>query len=238
MQINREEFLGKLRVVAVAVSNKEVIEQSTCLVFRDGKVSAFNDELSCSIEDKSLVGIEAAVPSSTLLGLLDKMEDKEIEASLEEGELRLSGKRKRAGLRIEEEILLPVDKVEAPGEWTPAPEDLSNALRAVVPCASKGVDRFDLMCVHLHPEWIEAHDESQAIRWPIDIGIKESCLVKAVVLGGIAGLGLEKVSQTENWLHFACDGGAVISCRLWKEQCEPIGHLFGVEGVKVTLWMV
>ena len=48
MKIDREEFLKQLESVLPGYSTKEVIEQSSCFVFKKGRVYTYNDEIACS----------------------------------------------------------------------------------------------------------------------------------------------------------------------------------------------
>ena len=59
--INRELFLEQLESVQPGLSTREIIEQSSCYVFRGGEVITFNDEIACS--QKCDIGIEGAVRS-------------------------------------------------------------------------------------------------------------------------------------------------------------------------------
>ena len=106
MKIKREELLKRLEAVAPALTQKEVIEQSSCLVFSEGKVMTFDDEVACSI--KVPLKIKGAIQGSQLLTLLRKMKEGSIDVKVEEGEFLVKGKSKKSGSRMESEVMLPV----------------------------------------------------------------------------------------------------------------------------------
>ena len=77
MRINREELLHQLETVAPGLSQKAIIEQSNCVVFQDGKVQTFNDEVSCCTD--CCLKITGAVKAKALLELLRKLSEDQLD---------------------------------------------------------------------------------------------------------------------------------------------------------------
>ena len=80
MKINREELLNQLESVQPGLSIREIIEQSSCFVFQDGKVITYNDEIFCS--QKTPLKIKGAVLAAPLIALLRKMVETEVDIEL------------------------------------------------------------------------------------------------------------------------------------------------------------
>ncbi len=234
MRVKREVLLAELESVAPGLSPKAVLEQSDCFVFADGKVSTFNDELFASAD--CCLDVAGAVKAKPLLDLLARLPDEEIEVSVADGELLVRAKKRRkAGIPMESEVLLPVDGVEKPVDWRELPEGFVEAVGIVSHCAGTDESRFVLTCVHLHPERLEATDNFQIIRYPIETGLGEPTIVRHSSVRHVVGMGAMETAETDNWLFFRNPAGVVLGCRRWVEQYEKLDEFFQMRGKKVTL---
>jgi len=237
-RVERALLLSELESVTPGISARDLMEQSTCFVFRDGLVHTFNDEIACSHES-SLEDIEGAVKADRLLQLLRKLEEDHVDIDLQEGELIVSGKNKRAGLRLDEEILLPIDDVEEPDEkdWHDLPQVFGEAVGVVESCAGSDESQELLTCVHIAPKWVEATDNYQLARFDLKTGFKKDCLVKASSIKHIQSLGMSQFAETKSWIHFRNDTGLQLSCRRYHEKYPDIGKLMDFDGDPLTLPM-
>ena len=227
-QINREEFLRALESVEPGLSKKPITEQSDCLVFQNGRVHAFNDEVYCRAPSP-LEGFEGAVPAPKLLDILRKVEQEELEVSNSNGQLIFTGQRgERFKVRIEAEILLPVESIEKPkkADWKPLHPEFGEALTVTGNCASRDQSRFEATCVHICPQWIEAFDDMRMCRWQLETGLKEPVLVRQSSLRQVPSLGMTHWCVTAGWLHFKnATSGLLLSCRRYHEEfpdLEPV----------------
>ncbi len=235
IKANREELLGRLQSVQAGLSQKEVLEQSNCLIFQRGQVMSFNDEISCRTNSglgKKLVG---AVQARPLLELLGKLTEDEIDLEATDSELIVSGVKRKAGIRMEAEVLLNLADVEEPGDWSPLPEDFDEAVQIVASCAGVDDSRFSLTCVHFTPKYLEACDNFQMTRYKLKSGFKEDCLIRQKSLKHIITLGMSEVSETPAWLHFRNTNGLVFSCRRYLEEFPSLAEVLASEGVSATL---
>lgn len=237
MKTNRKELLARLELLAPGLDRKETIEQSDCYVFSDGRVASFNEEISCSAESP-LPGISGAVKAAPLLELLGKLDDEDVDLEAADGELRVkTKKRRRSGIAMEAEILLPVAEVELPEEdaWKPLPPAFAEAVAVVKGCCSKDESVFVLTCVHLTPEWVEACDNFQAARQPLKLPLSAQALIKRASASAVAEGGAEEVAETANWLHFRSASGLVVSCRRYAEQYPNLDGILDCSGKRTTL---
>ena len=159
MRIKREELLKKLEQVKPGLATREIVEQSASFVFANGQVATFNDEVAVRVPLES--DIYGAVRAEPILSLLSKLGEDEVELFVEDGVLSVNGKRGRAGIKMESEVLLPIESVEVPQEWKQLDAEFVDAVDIVGSCASSNDVNFNLTCIHIHPEWLEACDNYQ-----------------------------------------------------------------------------
>ena len=239
MKINREEVLEQLQSVRAGLSQKDIIEQSSCFVFRDGKVHTFNDEVACSRECN--LGFEGAVRSKALLEVLQKLPEEVLDITAKvgeeaEAELRITGKNRNIGIRLESEISLPLDAIETPEKWRRLPEDFGDGIAIVKHCASKeSSDHFCTTCIHISPTAVEATDNYQAARFTMKTGFKTAVLARRDALAPISDLGVTSVAETASWIHFKSSTGLIYSCRKYLDQFPDISPILVGDGQKVNL---
>jgi len=234
MKVNRESLLRELEAVSSGLAVKEVVEQSSCFVFQGGKVKTFNDEIACSIACD--IGIEGAVAAKPLLELLGKLAEQEIDISKNDGgELLVKGNRRRAGITCEAEVVLSVAAVEEPSEWNELNPEFVDAVGIVQQCASSDKNRFHLTCIHVSPKFVEACDNFQLARYPLDSGVTNECLVKRDSLQHVVGLGVTQISETKTWLHFQNPAGLVLSVRREVLDYPNLEQILKIDGTPITL---
>jgi len=234
MKVNRVELLRALELVTPALTTKEVIEQSSCFVFRDGKVMTFNDEVAF-IGDVPLKEMKGAVQGGNLLALLRKMSEETLEVEVVNGGFTIKGKGRKATIRMEEEVLLPVESVETPEKWKKLPKDFVEGCDIARHCVSTDESQFSLVCVHLHPDHIEACDNFQAIRYPVKTKMTKPILARGVSLQSLNGLNMTGFAETESWLHFRNGDGLVMSCRRYLEDYPKLDGILDTSGQAMTL---
>lgn len=234
MKCKRKDLLEQLKMVVAGLSKTAIIEQSSCFAFTKGKVMTFNDDITCSYPIK--LKIKGAVESKPLLALLGKMTEEEIEINVvkEKGGqvLNIKGKRKKADIKMEADVRLPVDSVDNPKKWEPIPKHFIKAVKSVKDCAGIDESKFMLTCIHIAEKYIEACDGVQVARYKIKTVLKKPILIKKDVLQQITGLDIRKYSVTKNWIHFKNKKGLVVSCRKYNEkyQTDEITKLLKAKG--------
>lgn len=233
MKVNRENLLKELESVIPGLSPKEVIEQSSCFVFQDNVITTFNDEIACSIG--TALDIKGAVPAKLLLEVLRKVTDEEVEIKQKKGELSIFGKKIKCKIRMEEKIQLSVDSVDKPVDWEELPEGFSDAVSMVQGCASQDESRFELTCINICPEFIEACDGIQLARYDIKTNLKKPFLCRKDSLRHIVSMDMQSFSESKNWVHFKNSTGMVLSCRRFLDEAKTypdLSKFLKVEGEK------
>ncbi len=233
MKINREDFLKDLSMVKAGLSPREYVEQSSCICFQDRTMMTFNDEIAC--RKKIDLDITGAVQASSLLAILEKLNDPELLVRENDGELEFRGKRKGFGITKDVEIFLPINRVEMPEKWRDLPKEFIEAIGLVQHCVSTDESRFLLTCIHLHPDWVESCDNLQLIRVRVKTGLKGSVLVRGASLGHITSLAMDKVAMTKSWIHFKNQEGLIFSCRRYAEDYPSLDKILSFDGHPIVI---
>ena len=233
MQVEREKLVQLLGMLKNAASTKEIIEQSSCVVIRDGQIATFNDSACCRY--RSPLDITAAIPLEPFLNILLKLPDPTLSVEQKEGEIIFHGKKKRVGLRYDRDIVLPVDSVPLPETWEPIDSNFLDAVRLTSGCVSKDNGFPILTCIHLTRNYLEASDNAQAIRYQLNLSLETDLLVKGDVLKRLLGFDVEGYQVTDHWIHFRDANGFVYSCRTFLEKFPDLDSVLNVEGTPIEL---
>lgn len=233
MRINRLDLLSVLESIQPGLTLKDTVEQSSCFAFQNKEVMTFNDEIAC--RRKSPLKITGAVPAAQFMGILRKLPEPEIDIEVEDGELICRGKGRRFGVKIQSEVTLPMEKVEEADEWKKIHDDFKDAIYVCQQCVDKDESNYAGSCIHITPKFIEACDNSQAIRYRIKTRVKEPFLVRGSSIKHMVDLGMTEFCETETWIHFRNPDELVYSCRRDPQEYEDIEDVFNVEGSPLVL---
>ena len=232
-KINREQLLKELEYITPGLSSKEIVEQSNCFIFKNGNVTTYNDDIACSL--KTCLKIEGAIQATTLMSLLQKLPDEEIEVEVTKKELLIEGKNRKAGVVMEKDVSSLIDKIGKPKQWNKLSVDFPEAVKTVQDCVSNDETQFNMTCVHLHPNWIESCDNYQACRYNIKTKVNESILIRKESLKHIIFLNMTEFGETKSWIHFKNSIGLILSCRRYVEKYPDVSKVLNVKGNKMSL---
>jgi hypothetical protein len=213
--VNKDDFVHLLDTIRAGLSPREIVEQSSCVAFKDGRVTTYNEEIMCSAPSGLPKEWTAAVQHKPLF-------DQSAGSRLLE-------------LNMERQVLMPLDGIEKPGnDWKPLHDDFTDAVGIVESCAGKDESNVALTCVHITEAHMEACDNFQLTRYKFKTGIKECC-VKRDALKIVPALDMREYTETESWLHFRGRTGLIVSIRKHKEDYTDLAPFLEVEGVKTVL---
>ena len=238
-RVNREELLAALGRVSAGLSTKDFIEQSSCFVFEDdGYVVTFNDEVCCRTRVGFPAEFAGAVRATPLLKSLELLADTDVDVSVAKNatEFRVRGAGTKTWVRMEAKVVLPVHLVDYPDEWHPLPGDGAFEAAVGMVCAAAGgnAEEFVATCVHVTPDFVEASDRVQATRVKIDTGVTSPCLVRAGSLKHVIPLGMTRVGETPQWLHFR-NKHTYVSVRRHVESYPDLTPVMGWHGEPAQL---
>jgi hypothetical protein len=225
-------------MVYPGISASSFIAQSTCFVFDGLWVITFNDEISCRTKLDVPGPMTGAVHAKSLVSVLEHMTDEEIDLTGTKQELQIkgTGDRKKIAIRMEAEIKLPIRDVVPPSaeEWGDLPEDFSRAVKQVCAVTTKNEEEFLTAAVHIHPEWIEASDRTQACRCRMELPVERSFLTRSKSLKHVVGLDLTRMAEKGDWLHLR-NKTLVFSLRRHIESYPDLSEGFKFRGTPMSL---
>lgn len=235
LKVAREDFLGILEQMQPGLSPREIVQQSSCFVFADGRITTFNEEVACQAASGLPDNFKGAVQAGSLTEILRKLPDEYINLSMTKSKMIVMGRNRKTGITMEREILLPIDSVEAPKKWIRLHEDFTDAITIVQECASRDQSAFTFTCIHIHPDFMEACDNLQLTRYALETGVPKPFLVRRDSLKHVPSFQFTKFSLSENWMHFKSKKGLVMSCRRYSEKFEDLSSLLKSKGTPTVL---
>lgn len=235
MKVNREKLLSTLEMVAPGLSERDLLEQSSCYILKDKKIVTFNEEVACSYRSPLDETFQGAVQASPLRSILSKMTEETIEVRQTKSSLVINGKGKTSSITMEKNITLPMEALEPPKKWKEMPEKFADAVDFVQNCASRDAAQFHLTCIHIHPDFIEAFDNHQFARYNLKSQMSSEFLLRQSSIKNIVSLSMIESSETENWVHFRNAQKLVLSCRRYKDEYTNLDVITKKVGYKIVL---
>lgn len=231
-------FLSQL---TPGLAKKEQIEQSASFIFANGRITTFNGKVRCSAPSP-LRDFTGAVEGKSFLDALKVRGREKVEIFADGDALVIAGKGSRAVLRVEQEIMPDMERAAndlgQPADWLPVGEGFWDALAKVQQCAGKDDRIFETICVNITPDWIEACDDTQLMRWPLATGLKENVLVRQSSIKALAVQGMTEYRLTKDWVHFRkpADGGYQTSgCYRYPDEYGDLTDYLKVDGPALVL---
>jgi hypothetical protein len=243
-RIPRQELLAALEAVEPGLSASDILEQSSCVVFRGGWVYSFNDEICTRVRGPLPPDLQGACHGKPVLDSVRRIKADAVDVWVADGRLWVAAGRQRAYARLETEILLPVGLVEKPAGWVKLHPDLLPALTMAHEFAGKDDSQYIFTCVHLTPEFLEACDSTQALRVKVPTGVREPILVRREAVKAVSSLGVTHMSETPGWVHFRAPARTeeddrspelCLSCRRHLEEYDDLSANFAFKGNKARL---
>jgi len=230
MSLKRLELITALEEVKPGLANKDIIAQSTSFVFTKNSITTFNDEISVFKPFKS--GIEGAVRANELYSLLGKIKDEDIETEVTAGELIIRGKKSEAGIKLEADILLPLDEVDIEHtDLIPLPENFIHAITIASNCAAKDLSKPHLTCLHIDGPCVVASDDFRIIRVDFTDEVdSDPILLPASVVKFLGKYKVKSLSHSSGWAHFHTEDGLIFSARVLAGNFPEVDQFLKVEG--------
>jgi DNA polymerase III sliding clamp (beta) subunit (PCNA family) len=235
VKVKREDFLAKLESVQAGLTPKDVIEQSSCFVFRGGRVFTYDQELACSCPIKVDKKFTGAVFAKPLIAILRKLHEDELDIEPTGEIFVIKGKRRQTEVRMESEIHLPLIDVGEKPQWKKLHSEFSQATDLVANCASKDENHL-FNYVHITPRWVEACDNVQIARYRIKMDLKESILIRRNSIRHVSEMDMVEFAESDQWIHFRNVSGVILSCRRYVEPYRDLDSIIKVTGGTPTVF--
>lgn len=235
MKINKKELEQALALVKPGLASKESIEQSTSFVFSQGKVITFNDEISIAHPVKDLE-LEGAIHADEFYNFISKVKKEEIEMTLANGQILFTTVKTKAGLTLQEKILLPLKSIGKKGKWYDLPADFLHYLSLAIGSCSNDMNRPILTCVNITKEGKIIGSDSYRLmlcdmeqEMPVD-----TFLLPAEAAVQVVKLKPNKIAAGEGWVHFQTEKGTELSCRVFEDTYPNTSAYETIEGVELS----
>lgn len=241
MRVKRNELLSALQLIRPGLAGtKEGLEQSACVIFKEGEAISFNEEIFCRTKSGLDSKFEGAIRAKPLLDLLEEIKkEDELDLIQREGKATLKGKGHRTDLRMEvvdATFMQAIEGVDRPEKWLKLPDLFTDAIAMVRECAGKNKDYFASTCVHFTPNFVEAGDQTQVARYKLDLPCKEDFLIKEESVRHLLNFGASRFALSEGWVHFKNPEGSIISCMRDMDRYPDLSpYLQTKGGKKLTL---
>jgi DNA polymerase III sliding clamp (beta) subunit (PCNA family) len=225
MKINKSNLQEALTAVQPGLARQETIEQATSFAFLKGRVVTYNDEISISHPLKGL-DIEGAVSAKELYQFLAKVDQEEIEIDIVENEIRITASNTKAGLALQQEVVLPLEEVKQEGKWVDISEGLMDAMRFASFSCSKDMSKLILTCVNVRESGeVEASDNfriTQVKAGPLPI---PGFLIPANAVRELMKYNVSKIRAGQGWVHFRTKEGTVFSSRVFEDNFPDVSDI-------------
>ncbi len=233
MKIDRTELTKALEIVKPGLANTELIEQSTSFAFLEDRVVTYNNSISISHPVKGLK-LTGAIHSKELYEFLRRTKKDEVEIKATDREVQLKCGNSRAGLTLQQEVVLPLDEISEEKDWETLPEEIVDGISFVKDSSSRDTQRPILNCIHLTETMAEASDGFQIIRLYAEGFPFADCLLPAGNAREALRINPSLVARTDGWLHFKNADGTQISCRTLEDEYPNTDGHFQVDGEGIT----
>ena len=235
MLLKRLDLIAALEEVKPGLANRDIIAQSTSFVFTPDSITTFNDEIS--VYKPFETGIEGAVRANELYALLQKIKDEEIDIGIDGNELLIKGKliknkQNKTGIKLEAEILLPLDEVDIEHtDFVKLPKNFLKAIDIASYCAAKDLSKPWLTCVCINKDSVRASDNFRIIKVNFDSSIDtDEILLPASVVKPLQKYDVKMLSHSPGWVHFHADDGLIFSARVLAGNFPMVDEYFEVKG--------
>lgn len=238
MKIKRTELLEALKAVQPGTSSNETIQQSCSFVFDNDRIFTYNDEISVSTPFK--LGITASVPAKEFQALINKLKGEDVTIESDGSELRIASGKSNAGLRMEEEIKLPLEELGMAEDWITLPADFDKAVKECLFSCGKDQTKYLLTHVHVKGDYAESSDGYRATRYTMEKVEKDTFETPLLIPAGAAKYVVTyrpcEYAFTDGWIHFRNDADEIFSCRWPEGETFPdLDTLFSISGESLTL---
>lgn len=208
-EVDRADLLAALELCEPGLPSKVQFQQAGMVALRKGLAYSYNDECLCRVKTGLPLEVVGATLGKPLLEVLRKMKDEIVGVGAEDGFLVLATRLDTVKVQFERDIVLPVEGVEKPdGQWLPLKPSFCEALAMVGDCCGKESERFELQCVHIHPDYLEGCDNYRIIRHKTKTRVGKGTMVLNSAMRHVVKFSPTQVCATENWLHYAGDDKA------------------------------
>lgn len=205
IEVKREEALWRFDNAMCAVETKRCLIQSDSFVFFKGNLITFSGEIRTIQPSPFGDEIEGSILAQDLLAVFKKFSDENLLISAGDGELLVSGEKRKAGVKMDQDILMPFKTVQRAKEYKPLmPELMDYLVQASLVCSKDEAAKWEMTHVHADAEFVDATDRHRYFRASLATGLDKPLLIQAKLVQVLSKFKLVEIdaTTTEGWVHF------------------------------------
>lgn len=223
-KIDKNDLMKALTAVKPGLSNKEIVIQSTSFVFKDGYVITYNDDIA--MINPVTITDEFAIQADLFLNFLSKVKDEQITLTVENKELKINGKKFKAGISIED-VDMPLDNLDniEEDDWTDLPEHFLHYAKMAAMVCGKDLDRPLFHNVHMNYGVVEGCDNNRMTICDFKDNYFNNILTPADSILKLCNYNVTQYFASDSWLSFRTEDGLIFSCRLYDEDYPELQEI-------------
>lgn len=216
------------------MASSEIFEQASRLLFWNGRLVSYNDEISISAGIPELKGLEGAVHSRLFWEFLNRAKSPKVSIETTDNQMIVRSGHSRATLQLLP-LTLPLSEIDSGTELLGVPPELMEAMESLSHLCSTDVSRRVLTTVRVHGDRIEASDGYRIARQILPESDLPSLLVPATTARLVKDYGITQISlgKKGEWLHFLGAGDTILSSRIFNLTYPSTDALFEFEGLPI-----
>lgn len=225
MEMNRKEFLEVLKRLSPAITQKEVISQSTDFIFSGEKIITYNGNLCISANFKT--DFTGAIHGKTLFNFLSSLKTDEVDFSKTENNFILKAGKTKSKIKSKD-IASEYINYDV-SLFNPVKEDFFNAIKTSIFSVAKDESIFPLNCIFVNNDTVVTCDNIRATKIQIS-DIESSFLIPyeiAKIL--IQYKDFTSFYMEDKWYHLKTDNDIVYSFHMVFGEYPDVEFLFNPE---------
>jgi len=221
MEVNRNQLVGIIKNLSPGLANKEIIEQSTHIIFYRNHICSYNDEIFVAFPFNC--DFKGTVEADLLLKIISKFEEEQIKMEInpgKEGFVDIYGDVNHATLTliIDSPIFEHLDNIlnlcYAEKNWSKLPTDFQVGAEMCAFSASRDRTLGAMCCLRVMGEDILSTDKYR-IGWYVMESGMGTFLIEADHAMQISRYKLLTLyALSGGWIHFKSNDGMFMSCRI------------------------
>lgn len=230
------ELLNILDKVKAGLGDKSFIEQFSHFIFKDGFVTAYNDEICVSHPTEGL-DISTSVEADDLIKTVKLIGDDEIIFEIDENELRIKGGKVRGGLNalVEKKAERFIEGLGLTDiEWKSLPDSILKGLYFCSFSASKVLTQGILTCVHAKGNIIQSTDHLRISHYNLGENVDiDEMLIPARSIKDLLRFPAEEYCVKNGWVFFKTNADVIFCSRILQGDYPDLTQYLEVEGEQV-----
>lgn len=231
--MKRKELLDAILKVKKGIAVTDIIEQADKIIFDNDTIRSYNDEISFLVPFET--GIRCAVPTKELLTYLKKGKTEDVSLSIDNGMLLVKGNRGKAGLHVNENVVLPFEDLEIKSDWKTLPNDFLEGVEVASFSVSNNAITPVLNYLNVDGEYMYSCDNKRVTKYKMDSPVEDSLMIHRVMLSELIKYNAKQYALGNGWLHFKTDDGVVLSVRTTGMTYPDVNKFLDFDGIRVRL---